>query len=170
MKLKVIPAAAALAALLIGASLPAVAQQASPPAGFRGAAAAAADAERAYDDLRRLRCRQIDGGAEAFSRTELFFGLSRPGGVITEADFKSFVDVAVTPRFPDGLTVLSGVGQFRDSSGTIIVEGAKQMILLYPRGDRDAADKKIEQIRSDYKRAFQQQSVLRTDDVSCVSF
>jgi Protein of unknown function (DUF3574) len=108
-------------------------------------------------------------GTDAFARTELFFGLSRPGGVITEADFKAFVDARVTPRFPDGLTLLSGSGQFRDSSGAILVEGAKVLILLVPRRDAQANDK-IEAIRSDYRQQFQQQSVLRADAGSCVSF
>jgi Protein of unknown function (DUF3574) len=108
-------------------------------------------------------------GAQAFARTELFFGLSRPGGVITEADFKAFVDASVTPRFPDGLTLLSGIGQFRDASGTTIVEGSKLLILLYPRSDAQAGAK-VEAIRSDYRHQFQQESVLRTDAPSCVSF
>ena len=125
-------------------------------------------AERAFDAERSLRCRGL-AEADTFARTELFFGLSRPGGIVTDAEFKAFVDTWVTPRFPDGLTLLSGVGQFRDASGTTIAEGAKLLILLYPRRDRDA-DAKIEQIRVDYKRMFQQQSVLRTDDLSCVSF
>lgn len=124
--------------------------------------------ERNQLDLRSLRCRGL-ADSETFARTELFFGLSRPGGIITDEDFKNFVDAKVTPKFPDGLTLLTGVGQFRDSSQTIIVEGSKLLILLYPRRDRDA-DAKIEQIRGDYKGQFQQQSVLRTDDVSCVSF
>jgi Protein of unknown function (DUF3574) len=119
-------------------------------------------------DLTAVHCRG-SADAEAFARTELFFGLSRQGGVISESEFKAFVDTQVTPRFPDGLTLLSGVGQFRDAGGTILVEGSKLLILLYPRRDRDA-DAKIEQIRREYRRAFQQQSVLRADDVSCVSF
>lgn len=57
----------------------------------------------------------------------------------------------------------------RDASGTTIVEGARLLILLYPRRDA-AASRKIEQIRADYKHQLQQQSVLRTDDVTCVSF
>ena len=120
------------------------------------------------DRPERLLCRGLPD-AEVFTRTELFFGLSRPGGVVSERDFKAFVDAYVTPRFPDGLTLLSGVGQFRDASGTTIVEGSKLLILLYPRRDREA-DSKIEQIRTDDKRAFEQQSVLRNDDASCVSF
>jgi Protein of unknown function (DUF3574) len=131
-----------------------------------GAMSSAAAGRELDQDVPRCR-----GAAEAevFARTELFFGLSRPGGVVTEGEFKAFVDAYVTPRFPDGLTLLSGVGQFRDAGGTIVVEGSKLLILLYPRRDREA-DRKIEQIRRDYKRAFQQQSVLRADDLSCVSF
>lgn len=117
---------------------------------------------------RAVRC--AAPGAELFARTELFFGLSKPGGVVTEQEFKSFVDGYITPRFPDGLTLLSGVGQFRDSSGTIIVEGSKVLILLYPARGSGDANAAIEQIRVDYKTKFEQQSVLRADDVSCVSF
>jgi hypothetical protein len=117
----------------------------------------------------RLHDGRCPEGADAFARTELFFGLSRPGGVITEEEFRIFVDARVTPRFPDGLTVLSGTGQFRDASGVILVEGAKVLTLLVPRRDKQASAK-IEAIRSDYKRQFQQESVLRADAASCVSF
>jgi hypothetical protein len=109
------------------------------------------------------------GGAQAFVRTDLFFGRARPGGVVTEAQFKAFVDVDVTPRFPDGLTLLAGIGQFRDTHGATQVEGANVLILLYPRDDAHA-DRKIDAIRSDYRRRFEQHSVLRADSVSCVSF
>jgi hypothetical protein len=108
-------------------------------------------------------------GTTAFVRTELFFGLSRPGGAVSEEEFKTFIDSAVTPSFPDGLTLLSGNGQFRDASGTIVAEGSKLLIVLVPLRNRDT-EAKIEQIRSDYKLRFQQQSVLRADAVACVSF
>jgi Protein of unknown function (DUF3574) len=114
------------------------------------------------------RCRS-GFGARPFVRTELFFGLSRPGGTVSEAEFKTFVDSRITPRFPDGLTLISGIGQFREASQAIIVESSKVLILLYPRQDAEA-NRKIEQIRSDYKQTFQQQSVLRADEASCVSF
>ena len=107
--------------------------------------------------------------AEFFARTELLFGLSRSGGPdITEQEFKQFIDTKVTPRFPDGLTLLSGDGQFKDASGAIIEEGSKLLILLYPFSPQSS--KLVEQIRSDYKDLFQQESVLRIDDLSCVSF
>jgi Protein of unknown function (DUF3574) len=128
------------------------------------------DLRRVVEELRLRdeRCRRPLAG-ETFARTELFFGLSRRGGVISEEEFQNFVNQFVTPRFPDGLTLLAGAGQFRDASGTTISEGSKLLILLYPARTRDA-DALIEAIRSDYKTQFEQQSVLRADDRSCVSF
>jgi hypothetical protein len=121
-------------------------------------------------ELARRHHRHCADGAEAFARIELFFGLSRPsGGVITEEEFKAFVDGRVTPRFPDGLTVLAGSGRFRNASGTIVAEGAKLLILLVPIRDARAHEK-IEAIRYDYRWQFQQESILRADAASCVSF
>ena len=107
--------------------------------------------------------------SEFLARTELLFGLSRSGGPdITEQEFKQFIDTKVTPRFPDGLTVVSGNGQFKDSSGVIIEEGSKLLILLYPFTLKSSTQ--VDAIRDDYKQLFQQESVLRVDDLSCVSF
>jgi hypothetical protein len=105
---------------------------------------------------------------DQFVRTELFFGLSRPGGRITEGQFARFVDKEVTPRFPDGLTVLSGLGQFRLESGEIVEERSKVLVILH--GGDDVASKELEEIRYEYIDQFDQQSVLRTDEASCVSF
>lgn len=129
--------------------------------------AAAATARAAEPTSRpHVRCAE---GADAFKRIDLFFGLSRPGGVVSEAEFKAFVDASVTPRFPDGLTLLAGSGQFRNASGVIVVEGSKLLILLVPLRDPQA-DANVEAVRSDYRRQFQQESVLRSDTVTCTSF
>lgn len=100
--------------------------------------------------------------AQAFARTDLFFGRARPAGAVSEAQFQAFVDAEVTPRFPGGLTLLTGTGQFRDRHGATVVEGTHLLILLYPLRDAQA-DRKIDAIRSDYRRRFEQQSVLRAD-------
>ena len=52
-------------------------------------------------------------------RSELFFGTARPDGVVTDEEFNEFLDRIITPRFPDGLTLLKGDGQFRDETGTM---------------------------------------------------
>ena len=96
-------------------------------------------------------------------------GSQRPSGApVSEAQFDGFVDKYVTPRFPDGLTQLTGEGQFNGSTGPI-EEKSFVVILLYPLDDR-GADKEIEAIRKDYEKAFQQESVLRADSLDRVSF
>ena len=101
---------------------------------------------------------------ERFARTELFFGSAKPHGseVTTEA-FQRFLDDEITPRFPDGLTLFMGLGQFRGSSGVIIQERSMLLILLYPAETLGDSSVKIEQIREAYKKLFQQESVLRAD-------
>src|SRR5262245_20026759 len=111
--------------------------------------------------------------ADPFVRTELFFGSAKPdGGAVTEAEFKKFLDEVITPRFPDGLTLLTGLGQFRGSSGQIVQERSMLLILLYPSESARSGSEKIEEIRTLYKRQFQQESVLRVDErmPACVSF
>ena len=101
---------------------------------------------------------------ERFARTELFFGSAKPDGseVTTEA-FQRFLDDEITPRFPDGLTLFMGLGQFRGSSGVIIQERSMLLILLYPVETLGDSSVKIEQIREVYKKLFQQESILRAD-------
>ena len=103
---------------------------------------------------------------ESFIRTELFFGRNRPDRPeVSQEEFADFLNVTITPEFPDGLTILDGIGQFRDSNGNIIQEKAKVLILLYPSNTKRQSSRKIERIRTAYKNRFEQQSVLRVDDV-----
>jgi hypothetical protein len=106
---------------------------------------------------------------DPFLRTELFFGLSKPEGEVTEEEFQHFLAQHITPRFPDGLTVVTALGQFRMARGTIIQERSKLVILLYPP-DQAKASRRIERIREEYKALFQEESVLRADSRECVSF
>ena len=107
---------------------------------------------------------------ERFARTELFFGTEKAGPDVTDAQFRAFVNRVVTPRFPDGLTQYDAFGQFRDSSGQIVKERSKVIILLYPVGDAERSSVEIEEIRDVYEDAFDQESVLRADSVDLVSF
>ena len=112
-------------------------------------------------------------GAEPWLRTELFFGTARPDGTtVSDAEWERFLDAEITPRFPEGLTVLSGAGQWQDDDAAIVEERSKIVILLYPRAAMDESHTEIEEIRAAYERAFQQDSVLRADDDRpvCTSF
>lgn len=114
------------------------------------------------------RCQGAVAGKLAI-KTELFFGLSKPNGLITDAEFQQFLDREITPRFPDGLTLLEGQGQFRNVGGKIIGERSRVLILLYSFTDKES-NQKIEQIRVNYQKAFQQESVLRIDERICATF
>ena len=117
--------------------------------------------------LAQAACRD---GAFAMARLELYFGTQRPGGApISGAEWAAFLDEEVTPRFPDGLTVLQGDGQWRNSQGVITKETSTVLVILYdPAAQKDAA---IEDIRAAYKGRFDQESVMRVDGpTQCVSF
>jgi hypothetical protein len=105
---------------------------------------------------------------EIWTRTELFFGLARPKGPdITDDEWQRFVDTEVTPRFPDGLTVIPTTGQWGTPAG-VVRERSRVLVLLHkPTKDSEVA---IETIRQQYKKQFGQDSVLRTDSYQRVSF
>jgi hypothetical protein len=101
---------------------------------------------------------------DRFWRTELYFGFNKKdGSEVTEEEWKQFLAEIVTPRFPDGFTVLDSVGQFRSSSGVIVRERSRVLILLYPKRSRSASRAKIDEIRVAYRKLFDQESVLRMD-------
>lgn len=107
-----------------------------------------------------------------FARSELFFGTAKPDGVVTEEEFRAFIDEEVTPRFPDGLTLLKGDGQFKGSDGVIVKEQSFVLVLLYASDTYIESSRNIDRVRRLYKKRFQQESVLRVDDpfVVWVSF
>ena len=121
----------------------------------------------------RPRAKPVEkGSALPFVRTELFFGTAKPDGVVTPQEFQRFLDSFVTPRFPDGLTVIKADGQFRGADGTTVKEDAFQLVLLYPFENRAQGSRRIEEIRAKYMELHQQESVLRVDEsfVSWVRF
>ncbi|MBM4263767.1 MAG: DUF3574 domain-containing protein [Deltaproteobacteria bacterium] len=124
-----------------------------------------AETQRSETAICRARSR-----SQIFARTELFFGRAKPDGTtISDGEFYQFLDEVITPRFPHGLTAVAASGQFRGANGSVTREGAVFVILLYPVAETDS-DARIEEIRTTYRSRFKQESVLRIDDQSCVSF
>jgi hypothetical protein len=107
---------------------------------------------------------------EVWSKTELYFGTQKPDGTaVSDQEFLQFVDQVVTPRFPAGLTLLTGFGQFLNSQSVLIKERSHLLILFNPPLSAET-NKKIDEIREEYKKRFQQESVLRADSLSSISF
>jgi hypothetical protein len=103
------------------------------------------------------------------TRLEMLFGTSRSGGApVTDEEWTKFLDTEVTPRFPAGLTVLRGPGQWRGSDGRLAKEQSNILVIWHEATRR--TDAEIEAIRAAYKQRFDQESVMRVDSASCVSF
>ena len=108
-------------------------------------------------------------GADPWVKYELFMGRGNQSGeVVDDAAWDAFLGDTVTPRFPDGLTVLDARGQWRDSEGLIDNERSKLLVILAPPGGGEM--RLIDEVTGEYKRRFGQESVLKVVYDACVSF
>lgn len=107
--------------------------------------------------------------AAPFAADRLFFGRNIPaGGTVSEAQWDSFVREVVTPRFPKGLTVWQGKGQWLDPRGNVIHEDVYVVEILHgPNAVDEAA---IAAIAAEYKKRFGQDAVLRVTSRSEMRF
>lgn len=95
----------------------------------------------------------------SLERSELVFGRRRPdGAIVTDAEWRAFVAEYVTPRFPNGFTVLDATGQYRDRAGRIVTEPTKILLIVHPPDAPVRAS--IQALREVYRRLFDQDSVL----------
>jgi hypothetical protein len=108
---------------------------------------------------------QCSGAQKPWVVADLLFGRTR----VSDARWARFLATEVTPRFPDGFTVIDANGQWRAPGGaTIARERSKVlMIAMPPSADNDA---RLQQIVEAYKSRFKQQSVGLIVRPACVSF
>ncbi|MFK8907692.1 DUF3574 domain-containing protein [Streptomyces sp. YS-3] len=151
------PAAAALVAIALlfatGGPVSEVAYGTAPPATATSQSAA-------------------EGPGSPHIATHLYFGTGRHQGKppITDAEFMKFVADVVTPRFPSGLTLQEGRGQWRDKDGDINRERSYELTVLYPVAEARAHDRDIEYIRRLYCTLYELESVGRADVRAQASF
>ena len=108
-------------------------------------------------------------GTDQWIEYRLFFGRSKGGEeVVTDEAWRAFLAEEITPRFPDGLSVLDAAGQWRDASDTIVRERSKLVLILAEPGAPGL--QLTEEIAQAYRHAFDQESVLRVVTTACVSF
>ena len=86
-------------------------------------------------------------------------------GAVSDADWASYLAEEVTPRFPDGLTVLDAAGQWRSPSGVVSREHSKMLILIV--FDAPAHLAKVRAMIDAYLKRFHQQAVLHTEHPVC---
>lgn len=109
-------------------------------------------------------------GGDSMTVAELYFGRNiggRPG--VSRAEWRRFLDGEVTPRFPDGLTVHDGAGQYRGADGRLVREPSKILTLILPALN-DETRARLAAVADAYKQRFRQESVMTVLRPACVSF
>ena len=101
---------------------------------------------------------------------DLLFGRNIGGKLgVTEQRWAKFLAAEVTPRFPDGLSVVNAAGQWRDQKTKRIVREPSKLVTVITTADAETQEK-IDAIVAAYKRQFRQQSVGVILRSGCVAF
>jgi hypothetical protein len=110
------------------------------------------------------------GGAAPASEVELFFGRNIGGKLgVTEAKWSRFLAREISPRFPDGLTVIDGSGEWRNPQGSRVVHEPTKVVVILVR-DTAQAQQHIDAVVAAYKKRFRQLSVGVVMRPVCASF
>ncbi len=97
---------------------------------------------------------------------DLYFGRDKAGGgEVSEAEWAAFLAEVVTPRFPDGLSVLDVAGQTREPSGVVVRERSKLLVVVV--FDAAAARTKVGEIVAAYGQRFGQHGVFQAQHPVC---
>jgi hypothetical protein len=108
-------------------------------------------------------------GTDVWQRLELIFGRDiQGGGRVGDKQWRSYVQQVLSPAFPDGLSVIEAEGRGITATGRAYVEDSF-VVLIYVPADSDPAER-IDAVVNDYKTRFQQESVLVTENPSCLAF
>ena len=106
-------------------------------------------------------------GLQRMIQAQLFFGRNiAGGGMVSDEEWRRFLDEEVTPRFSAGFSVADIDGQYRNAGGGIVRERSKQLLIVGPGGE----ETKLNAIRDAYKRRFSQESVLLVESPVCAAF
>jgi len=101
---------------------------------------------------------------------ELLFGRKIGDRIgVSEAAWARFLAREVTPRFPDGLTVINASGQWRDRERNKVVREPSKVVQIVLPGAADDEEKLAAVIEA-YKREFHQQGVGLIVRPACVRF
>jgi hypothetical protein len=106
---------------------------------------------------------------QKMTKTELFFGLSKPNGqIISAKDWQAFADTVIAKTFTKGSTVIDARGQYLEEDGKLVSESSKMLIIVSKLSSERS--KQIDLVREKYKKYFQQESVMRVDKTVRVEF
>jgi Protein of unknown function (DUF3574) len=107
---------------------------------------------------------------QGMQQVELMFGrnIGRRLGV-SNATWSRFLAREVTPRFPEGLSVIDAAGQWQDREHGRVVREPSKLVMIVTADDLASRDK-IAAIVAAYKDRFRQQSVGVVTRPVCAAF
>ena len=110
-------------------------------------------------------------GMDSFTEINVYFGLEKSSGeTVSEEEWQTFLAGSVTPRFPDGLTVLDARGQWLDTDeGRLYRESTRLLNVLVPADASDDGVSAVRDIADTYKERFEQQAVFYTTLPACAA-
>jgi Protein of unknown function (DUF3574) len=112
------------------------------------------------------------GATRGWVDTRLYFGLGPaddPAKGVSEGEWRTFLDQEVTPRFPDGLSVVDVYGQWQGKNQSK-PERLRSKMLIIDYQDSAENRAKIDAIRAAWKQMTGDQSVMRVTEPADVSF
>jgi hypothetical protein len=107
-------------------------------------------------------------GEEAAIVDSLYFGTVMRSGIVSVGDWQRFLAEVITPRFPEGLTAWSASGQWQNAAGVLQKEDSYVLHVVHK--DEAKYEAAVREIVETYKKRFQQEAVLRSRTLTCISF
>ncbi len=100
------------------------------------------------------------------TEVDLYFGGEAGNGrAVSDAAWAAFMAEEVTPRFPDGLSVIDVAGQYREPSGRLVHEKTKLIVVVL--FDAPAHLARVQAVVDAYARRHNQNSVFRVEHSVC---
>jgi hypothetical protein len=92
---------------------------------------------------------------------KIYFGRNIDSNTtVSDSSWEAFKRDFITPKFPQGFSVLNAEGQWRDSTGNIIQEKTFLLEIIHLNDD-SASYRAARQIVDQYKSKFKQEAVLQ---------
>jgi Protein of unknown function (DUF3574) len=109
-------------------------------------------------------------GQKTMLVVQLFFGQrTKEGHAVSSKEWRSFLARTVTPRFPEGLTVYDGDGQWMNPETHAIIR-EKTKVVVIATEDTPAVRARIDELSGIYRARFHQQSVGSITSPGCAAF
>ena len=116
-----------------------------------------------------IACSTIACSPSKQMQTDLYFGLSKPGVTVSQTEWNGFMENHISRVFASGFTVVPGLGKWLDDS-THLLQSEPSVMIISVHDKSKPLNLRIDSLRENYKRLFNQQAVLRVDKKVRASF